>query len=251
MHSKIIVSAFVTILAMVPTISAHGLILNAKGDAGSASSKGLGVVDSTPRDGTRRNPFQTDSTRFANQRNVAAAKGFGSTIQGGANKAADFQGATMAQVKPGGIVTMTLHQVNADGAGPYTCMVNADGTGESFVEMQVTTQVPGRNGSNRATQKQDLPLAAQMPAGIQCTGTMNGANNVCMVRCQNNARAGPFGGVVPVQQVNGAVGGGAGGAIGGGTVGNATSTVINKVNRVRTIEGIAGRRFRRGIKINL
>ncbi len=31
---------------------------------------------------------------------------------------------------------------------------------------------------------------------------MAGQDNVCLVRCQNAARAGPFGGVVPVQIAN-------------------------------------------------
>ncbi len=31
---------------------------------------------------------------------------------------------------------------------------------------------------------------------------MAGQDNVCLVRCQNAARAGPFGGVVPVQLAN-------------------------------------------------
>lgn len=45
----------------------------------------------------------------------------------------------------------------------------------------------------------DFPLKAEIPAGQTCTGTVAGQNNVCLVRCQNAARAGPFGGVVPVQ----------------------------------------------------
>lgn len=40
-----------------------------------------------------------------------------------------------------------------------------------------------------------------MPAGVTCTGEMAGMSAVCMVRCQNPARAGPFGGCVPVQMV--------------------------------------------------
>ncbi|EPS45509.1 gas1-like protein [Dactylellina haptotyla CBS 200.50] len=257
MHSKLIVSAFVAIVAMAPAVSAHGLILKATGDAGSASSKALGVDDSVPRDGTRRNPFQTDTTRFANQRTVDAANGCGSTIKGGKNDIATFQG-TMAQVSAGGTVSMTLHQVNADGAGPYTCMVDASGTGNNFVQMQVTTQIPGTRGSNRATQKQDLPLVAQMPAGVQCTGTVGGQNNVCMVRCQNNARAGPFGGCVPVQMV-GANGGG--NQVGGGNqnTGNQNTGNQNTGNQNggntgtngTTLQGIAGRRFRRGVKVIL
>lgn len=44
---------------------------------------------------------------------------------------------------------MTLHQVNADGGGPYECMINADGTGQDWQNVQVTQNVPGRNSRNR------------------------------------------------------------------------------------------------------
>jgi hypothetical protein len=43
-----------------------------------------------------------------------------------------LNGATLPQITPGGTVSMTLHQVNGDGAGPYTCMMDATGTGEWF-----------------------------------------------------------------------------------------------------------------------
>jgi len=43
---------------------------------------------------------------------------------------------------------------------------------------------------------------AAVPAKQACTGTVAGQDNVCLVRCQNAARAGPFGGVVPVQMAN-------------------------------------------------
>lgn len=291
MYSKIIVSALVAILAMAPEASAHGLILSAKGDAGTASSKALGVVDSTPRDGTRRNPFQQDSTIFKNQRTVAQAQGCGSTLGGGKNSIADFAG-TMAQVAQGGTVSMTVHQVNADGAGPYICMVDAAADGKSFVAMEVTTNLPGKNGNNRATQKTDQALVATLPAGVQCTGTVAGQNNVCMVRCQNNARAGPFGGCVPVQMVaaNGATGGGTNNNTVPDNIAAAPSVVTSVITQFvtataapvapvatanpvanngnngnnpvanpianngnneakREIPGIAGRRFRRGVKV--
>lgn len=54
---------------------------------------------------------------------------------------------------------------------------------------------------------QDLPLTAAIPAGQTCTGTVAGQANVCMVRCENPARAGPFGGCVPVQMAAAAAAG--------------------------------------------
>lgn len=96
---------------------------------------------------------------------------------------------------------MTLHQVNADGAGPYACMVDPTATGESFEPMLVSQNVPGENGRERGGQASDFALVAQMPEGMVCTGTAGVMTGVCMVRCQNPARAGPFGGCVPVQMV--------------------------------------------------
>lgn len=48
----------------------------------------------------------------------------------------------------------------------------------------------------------DFPLNAEIPADQSCTGTVAGQQNVCLVRCQNPARAGPFGGIVPVQMAS-------------------------------------------------
>lgn len=91
----------------------------------------LGIDTATPRDGTRRNPFQQDSTRFKGQ----AADTVGETLAGGDN---DVEAGTTAimgetgealpQVTQGGEVQMTLHQVNGDGGGPYSCAINDDAT---------------------------------------------------------------------------------------------------------------------------
>ena len=95
---------------------------------------------------------------------------------------------------------MTVHQVNSDGAGPYKCMIDATGAGTNWTPITVTQNLEGNErGRNRDTQMQDLPLTAEIPAGMTCTGTVAGQSNVCMVRCENPARAGPFGGCVPVQ----------------------------------------------------
>lgn len=85
------------------------------------------------------------------------------------------------------------------------CSVSADASGKTFVAMKVTTQVPGTNGKSNAANT-DFPLVADMPAGTACTGTVGALKNVCAVKCANPA--GPFGGIVLVQQA--AAGGNAG-----------------------------------------
>lgn len=44
---------------------------------------------------------------------------------------------------------------------PYTCNVSADGTGQNFVQMTVTKNVPGVFSLSTAT-AQDFPLVARM-----------------------------------------------------------------------------------------
>ena len=111
------------------------------------------VDDATPRDGTTRNPFQQDSTRFKN----AAADACGETLGGGTNDPATqvpkmlaANGGQMPQISAGGMVMMTLHQVNGDGAGPYECMIDSTGAGTQWTSMAVVTNVPGTNSNSKA-----------------------------------------------------------------------------------------------------
>lgn len=108
----------------------------------------------------------------------------------------------ITQVKAGTAMTVTIHQVNADGAGPYTC--DMDPTGNSLgatgqTPLTVTNNVPGANGFSQA-KTQDFNMTVTMPDSFNCTGGSTG--NICTVRCRNNALAGPFGGCFPVQQID-------------------------------------------------
>lgn len=191
-----------SLLASSSLVAGHGAIIGATGDAGGQGSA-IGVVPTTPRDGTGRNPFQQDSTRFRGDAAASCGETLGggdNDIQAGTAQVMALNGPTLPQVSAGGQIMMTVHQVNSDGAGPYTCMIDATGTGTNWQPITVTQNLEGSaRGRNRDTQMQDLPLTAAIPAGQTCTGTVAGQSNVCMVRCENPARAGPFGGCVPVQ----------------------------------------------------
>lgn len=197
----------ISLLASSSLVAGHAAIIAATGDAGGAGSA-IGVDPNTPRDGTKRNPFQQDATRFKGD----AAAICGETLGGGANdinagtaQVMQLNGATLPQISAGGALMMTVHQVNGDGAGPYKCMIDATGTGTAWTPMTVTQNLDGNaQGRNNDNQMQDLPLNVQVAATQTCTGTVAGQSNVCMVRCQNPARAGPFGGCVPVQMAGGA-----------------------------------------------
>lgn len=132
-----------------------------------------------------------------------------------------LSGNTLAQVTPGGSVSGTLHIVTSDGAGPYKAMLNADGTGQSWVAMDVETQVPGTKGKIQKSEKrawaralqavgimkratninEDYPFKVNMPADATCTGNIAGQANTCLVKLVNPSNAGPFGGCIPVQMV--------------------------------------------------
>ncbi|KAK1978395.1 hypothetical protein LZ30DRAFT_784196 [Colletotrichum cereale] len=197
--------AAATMIAAANLVAGHGAIIGASSPLG-GTGMAIGVNPDVPRDGTRAQPFQTDSTRFKG----ANAATFGQTTGGGENDVEAGTKAIMAmtgdmlpQVAPGSTLEMTVHQVNGDGAGPYDCMINADGTGASWTNVNVPVTVPGQNSRNRDGAMQDFPLKAEIPADQTCTGTVAGQANVCLVRCQNGARAGPFGGIVPVQMSTG------------------------------------------------
>jgi Egh16-like virulence factor len=132
-----------------------------------------------------------------------------------------LSGNTLPQVTPGGSLSGTLHIVTSDGAGPYKAMINTDGTAQSWTQLDVVQQVPGKNGNIRKTEKrfwaralqsvglmkratninEDFPFKVAIPAGTNCTGNIAGNANACIVKLINPSNAGPFGGCVPVQMV--------------------------------------------------
>ncbi|KAA8636567.1 hypothetical protein SMACR_03795 [Sordaria macrospora] len=142
-------SICMSLFALTPLVAGHAAIIAAVGDAGGVGMA-LGIDTATPRDGTRRTPFQQDTTRFRGQ----AAKTVGQTIKSGTNKVEEGTKAvldttkdSLPQVTAGGALNMTLHQINQDGAGPFTCMINADAKATEWTEIKVATNVPGRNAS--------------------------------------------------------------------------------------------------------
>lgn len=143
----------IVLAALISLVAGHGAIIKATSPNG-GNGMALGVNSATPRDGTKRDPFQADSTRFKGDNKATV----GQTLGGGEN---DLQAGTAAimaetgdmlpQIVPGGKIQMTVHQVNGDGAGPYDCMVNSDGTAKTWEPIKVTTNVPGTNSRDRVS----------------------------------------------------------------------------------------------------
>jgi hypothetical protein len=122
----------------------------------------------------------------------------GTTEQGVAKAAGSGASSGMPTTADDGTITMTFHQVNQDGAGPLTAQVDATSGGTdpaAFMDAEVTQNVPGIGiGGLSAAQTTDFPVKVQMPAGMTCTGSAGGVQNMCVVLLQNSALAGPFGG---------------------------------------------------------
>ncbi|KAJ6261663.1 hypothetical protein Dda_2461 [Drechslerella dactyloides] len=95
-----------------------------------------------------------------------------------------------------GVITMTYHQINGDGAGPLVAKIDAFSGGispEAFVVAKMIKNVPGTGGNSKNTMT-DFDIAVQMPEGMVCGATVAGVSGVCIVRVNNAAAAGPFGG---------------------------------------------------------
>jgi hypothetical protein len=132
----------------------------------------------------------------------------GTTEQGVSKAAGQGASAGLPTTSDSGEISMTFHQVNQDGAGPLTAQIDPTSAGTdpaAFQDAKVTQNVPGIGiGGLSAAQTTDFPVKVQMPAGMTCSGSAGGANNVCVVRLQNAALAGPFGGSAAFTQSAGA-----------------------------------------------
>jgi hypothetical protein len=165
--------------------------------------------------------------------------GLGKTTGSGKNKvdmlkqAMALSGSTLPQVSAtGGSIEGTFHIVTTDGAGPIQAVLDPTGTGKfsNGTMLDTVTQVPGKNGNIKAPKQrslwaralvsvgimkraanvnEDFPMKFSVPAGTTCSGTVNGVNNVCLVKIANSNKAGPFGGVVAIQIAGEAAAGGA------------------------------------------
>ncbi|CAO2648414.1 Nn.00g076810.m01.CDS01 [Neocucurbitaria sp. VM-36] len=183
--------------------------------ANQGASGSVGVEDNIPQNAQKR---QLLSGLFGGGGNGgnAGATGITGLLGGGGDKVsgppeARVAAATGAGQTSGlptcaddGTVTMTLRQINQDGAGPFTADVDGTSGGTDEAAMQpatVTKDVPGLGvqGISLATNT-EFEMQVQMPAGMTCDATVAGASNVCVMRVRNGAAAGPFGGSVAFTQ---------------------------------------------------
>ncbi|PAV17868.1 gEgh 16 [Pyrrhoderma noxium] len=204
MFSKIQLVSLTLYAVLIAQVQAHGTITAITG-ANGVNGQGFGIIASTPRNGATPVPFEQDTSIIRNLEIKSGKTGVcGRTKAGGNNNVEEQLTAASQSGLPSaaadGSITMTLHQVNQDGAGPYSCDVSGDG-GATFTDAEVTKNVPGFLSLSGATAT-DFPLVAKMPAGMACTAGPNG--DACIVRCRNAAIAGPFGSCVAVTNSNSA-----------------------------------------------
>lgn len=217
---------FVLALAASPLVAAHGKIAVATGDAG-GNGTALGIQGGVIPGPGKNKVTEPDTTVFKGDAADACGRTNGqgdNDIEAGTKAAMAQSGTTLPQITPGGSVSGTLHIVTSDGAGPYKAMINSDGTGQTWTQAEVVTQVPGTKGNIKKTEKrfwaralqavgimkratninEDYPFKVAIPAGQTCTGTMAGQANTCLVKLVNPSNAGPFGGCIPVQMAGAA-----------------------------------------------
>ncbi|KAF7315874.1 putative gegh 16 protein [Mycena indigotica] len=198
----------VTLLLAATSAYGHAVVTQVFGSNGVITS-GLGVVKGTPRTGTDPQPFQIDTPVLKNMKDDPC----GATLGGGSiniptaiNAAIAEGGGSLPSLAANGSISLEIHQVNADGGGPFTAMVNADATGKTWVPATVLIQAPGTNGILHGGPA-NVPFAIQIPTGTKCTGGQDGAT--CLIRLNNGGKgntlslaqgAGPFGGCIAVTQ---------------------------------------------------
>ncbi|KAI2604348.1 uncharacterized protein GGS25DRAFT_515891 [Hypoxylon fragiforme] len=199
-------SSIISLASLLALAQAHGVILGAQGLDGSPASVGFKVEAELARNCTSISPCQQDTTIIrdaeiaANVVNECGRTELAGNIDIGENTENALAAGAVTQVKAGTQLEVTIHQVNADGAGPYACdLVEAGNNGVITQNLTVENNVPGVNGFSQA-KTQQFKILVNMPDNFACSGSS--AGNVCTVRCRNNALAGPFGGCFPVQQVD-------------------------------------------------
>ncbi|KAK6502433.1 hypothetical protein TWF506_003013 [Arthrobotrys conoides] len=105
------------------------------------------------------------------------------------------------RVTAGGSLNIVSFQVNADGAGPFTCAIDYSGRGP-WTRIAVTQTCSQKHDSvDPWTVRKPCTITIKLPNNLNCHAKYGKLTDICLVRCQNNAKNGPFGGCVPMQQV--------------------------------------------------
>jgi hypothetical protein len=140
------------------------------------------------RNCTTISPCQQDATIIrdaeisANVVNECGRTELSGNIDIGENTENAIAAGAVTQVKAGTRMTVTIHQVNADGAGPFACdLVSAGNNGIITANLSIENNVPGANGFSQA-KAQDFNMTVIMPDSFPaCVGCMLLINTLPMI----------------------------------------------------------------------
>jgi len=170
-------TALLALVALISSVHSHGVILQAVGDTG--ASQGFLVDQALARNCTTISPCQQDATIIRDSeitQNIVNSCGrteIAGNIDVGEQTENELAVGRMTTVTRGSVMAVTIHQVNADGAGPYECDLDeTSNAATNFVKLQVANNIPGSNGLSQA-KEQDFTINVQMPDDFNCIGGMS------------------------------------------------------------------------------
>ncbi|BFZ53984.1 hypothetical protein PYCC9005_001015 [Savitreella phatthalungensis] len=198
------VTAYTTISLLAGSVYAHSVISAVIGTGG-PQGIGFGVDANNFRNCFSVVPCQSDSPIMRDAELATNNVGGCGRTQGGGMIDTStvleqhIEQKLLPEVARGSEITVQMHQVNGDGAGPYLCQIDPTGTANSatFRPVQVLKDVPGVAGLNSVVQT-SYDMKLKLPDDLDCVGGSNGRS--CVVRCRNAAFAGSFGGCFGVIQ---------------------------------------------------
>ncbi|KAK6497037.1 hypothetical protein TWF481_002015 [Arthrobotrys musiformis] len=221
--------AAVILAGLADLASAHCVFADAYGNAAPAvRGYGLGFSPNVKREGTYLFPQQSDVAVFSNKvvhdawwkGQVTPATGYigikaqmeylGWLEWSKSRRKCSVTGRTglrtgIPKITPGGTLNVMSYQINLDGGGPFTCRLDPTATGQNWRPVQVITNCPGDAHSlNWPGIQKHCWFKIAIPKDVNCRGVFGekkGITDICLVRCQNQAANGPFGGCIPVQQI--------------------------------------------------
>ncbi|KAF3909511.1 hypothetical protein AA313_de0204184 [Arthrobotrys entomopaga] len=115
----------------------------------------------------------------------------------------------LPQCSQGGTLTWKIYTVNQDGAGPFRCRIDTTGSGAHFgawLPINPKYQVPPLDPNLYSVSYERVYqlgyVQVQIPADTVCKGSFGGVDNICIMRCENYAVNGPFGGCMAFELRN-------------------------------------------------
>ncbi|KAK6521721.1 hypothetical protein TWF506_001925 [Arthrobotrys conoides] len=114
---------------------------------------------------------------------------------------------SLKQNTENGQITIWILQVNADGAGPFKVNIDPNGDGNypwGFRHRGEFTELgfDGPESVRYDTVGKLHVIKWNVPKQLKCYGKSGNLNNVCIIRIENEAKNGPFGGCLPIQIVD-------------------------------------------------